>query len=143
LSRIRPSCFHGADNKTRSRRAGPRAVVGGPMSHRITRDLILKALPMAPWRRNSDSDLLHHSDRGSQYASGGFQGLLDAHGIVCSMSGTGNRYDNAARESFFGLLKRARVIHRHYRSRQEARTDLFESMSGSAIASDDVVQLEE
>ncbi len=103
-----------------------RAVVGWSMSHRITRDLVLKALLMALWRRRPSGDLLHHSDRGSQYASGDFQALLDEHGIVCSMSGTGNCYDNAAMESFFGLLKRERVNRQRYRSRQEARSDIFD-----------------
>jgi len=103
-----------------------RAIVGWSMSHRITRDLVLKALMMALWNRNPDSELLHHSDRGSQYASGDFQALLDEHGIVCSMSGTGNCYDNAAMESFFSLLKRERVHRRRYRTRQEARTDVFD-----------------
>ena len=103
-----------------------RAIVGWSMSHRITRDLVLKALLMALWRRNPDSELLHHSDRGSQYASGDFQDLLEAHGIVCSMSGTSNCYDNAAMESFFGLLKRERVNRHRYRTRQEARTDIFD-----------------
>lgn len=103
-----------------------RAIVGWSMSHRITRDLVVKALLMALWRRNPNDELLHHSDRGSQYASGDFQGLLDAHDIVCSMSGTGNCYDNAAMESFFGLLKRERVNRRRYRTRQQARTDTFD-----------------
>jgi putative transposase len=66
-----------------------RAVVGWSMSHRITRDLILMAL----WRRNPDSELLHHSDRGSHYASGDFQELLDTHSIVCPMSSAGSCYD--------------------------------------------------
>ena len=64
-----------------------RAIVGWSMSHRITRDLVLKALLMALWRRHSEEDLVHHSDRGSQYAGSDFQALLDEHGIVCSMSG--------------------------------------------------------
>ena len=70
-----------------------RVIVGWSMSHRITRDLVLKALLMALWRRHPEEDLVHHSDRGSQYASSDFQALLDEHGIVCSMSGTGNCYD--------------------------------------------------
>ena len=70
-----------------------RAIVGWSMSHRITRDLVLKALLMALWRRHPEEDLVHHSDRGSQYAGSDFQALLDEHGIVCSMSGTGNCYD--------------------------------------------------
>jgi len=103
-----------------------RAVVGWSMSHRITRELVLRALLMALWSLHPESGLVHHSDRGSQYASGDFQDLLAAHGIVCSMSGTGNCYDNAAMESFFGLLKRERVNRRRYRTRQEARTDVFD-----------------
>ncbi len=103
-----------------------RAIVGWSMSHRITRDLVLKALLMALWRRRPNGGLIHHSDRGSQYASGDFQALLDEHGITCSMSGTGNCYDNAAMESFFGLLKRERVNRRRYQTRHEARTDLFD-----------------
>lgn len=103
-----------------------RAIVGWSMSHRITRDLVLKALLMALWRRHPNGELMHHSDRGSQYASGDFQNLLEEHGIECSMSGTGNCYDNAAMESFFALLKRERVYRRHYRTRAEARTDVFD-----------------
>jgi len=103
-----------------------RAIVGWSMSHRITRDLVLKALLMALHNRRPSEELLHHSDRGSQYASGDFQSLLDEHGIVCSMSGTGNAYDNAAMESFFALLKRERVNRRRYETRQAARTDVFD-----------------
>ncbi len=69
---------------------------------------------------------MHHSDRGSQYASADFQGLLEELGIVCSMSGTGNCDDNAAMESFCSLLKRERIHRRRYRTRQEARTDVFD-----------------
>ena len=96
------------------------------MSHRINRELVLQALLMALYQRRPDADLMHHSDRGSQYASGDFQALLDENGIECSMSGAGNCYDNAAVESFFALLKRERVHRRHYRTRQEARTDVFD-----------------
>lgn len=103
-----------------------RAVVGWSMSQRMNRDLVLKALLMALWQRRPDGELMHHSDRGSQYASGDFQALLDEHGIVCSMSDTGNCYDNAAMESFFGLLKRERVYRRRYHTRQEARADVFD-----------------
>ncbi len=103
-----------------------KAIVGWSMSHRITRDLVLQALLMALWNRTPGEGLMHHSDRGSQYASGDFQALLDEHGIECSMSGTGNCYDNAAVESWFGLLKRERVHRRHYRTRQEARQDVFD-----------------
>lgn len=103
-----------------------KAIVGWSMSHRITRDIVLRALLMALSARRPDAGLLHHSDRGSQYASGDFQDLLDEHGIECSMSGTGNCYDNAVVESWFGLLKRERVNRRRYATRQEARLDVFD-----------------
>ena len=70
--------------------------------------------------------LLHHSDRGSQYASDDYQRLLAAHGIRCSMSRKGDCYDNAVAESFFGSLKRERVHHERYQTRGQARADLFE-----------------
>ncbi len=103
-----------------------KAIVGWSMSHRITRDIVLRAPLMALSARRPDAGLLHHSDRGSQYASGDFQDLLDEHGIECSMSGTGNCYDNAVVESWFGLLKRERVNRRRYATRQEARLDVFD-----------------
>lgn len=103
-----------------------KAVVGWSMSERIARQLVIKALLMALYRRRPDGALMHHSDRGSQYASSDFQSLLDEHGIQCSMSGAGNCYDNAAVESFFALLKRERVHRRQYRTRNEARTDVFD-----------------
>ncbi len=103
-----------------------KAIIGWSMSHRITRDLVLQALLMALWNRTPEEGLMHHSDRGSQYASGDFQALLTEHGIECSMSGAGNCYDNAVVESWFGLLKRERVHRRHYRTRQEARQDVFD-----------------
>ena len=103
-----------------------RAIVGWSMNTRITRHLALDALVMALGRRPVGDELVHHSDRGSQYASGDFQALLRTHGIVCSMSGAGNCYDNAAVESFFALLKRERVHRRTYATRQQARTDIFD-----------------
>jgi len=102
------------------------AIVGWSMSARLNREIVVKALMMAIWRRNPSGGLLHHSDRGSQYASADFQALLAAHGIACSMSGTGSCYDNAAMESWFGLLKRERVNRRRYRTRKEARLDVFD-----------------
>ena len=103
-----------------------KAIVGWSMSSRLNRDIVVRALMMALWQRKPDEQLMHHSDRGSQYASDDFQDLLAEHGIECSMSGVGNCYDNAAMESWFGLLKRERVNKRHYRTRREARTDVFD-----------------
>jgi putative transposase len=103
-----------------------RKVVGWCTSARLQRDLVLKALTMALGRRTPAPDLIHHSDRGSQYASHDFQGLLRNHGIACSMSGAGNCYDNAVAESFFALLKRERIHRQYYRTRAEARAGVFQ-----------------
>ena len=75
------------------------------MSERVTDDLTLDALDMALARRRPRQGLLHHSDRGSQYASGDYQWVLEQHGIVCSMSRRGNCWENAVAESFFATLK--------------------------------------
>ena len=81
---------------------------------------------MALANRTPTAGLLHHSDRGSQYAATSYQRLLDAHGITTSMSRQGNCWDNACVESFFGTLKRELVYHRHYTTREDARQDIFE-----------------
>jgi putative transposase len=70
--------------------------------------------------------LLHHSDQGSQYTSEQFQRLMADHGIVCSMSRSGNVWDNAAMESFFSSLKTERTANKIYRTRDEARADVFD-----------------
>ena len=103
-----------------------KAIVGWSMSHRLNRDIVISAMVMAISLRKPGADLIHHSDRGSQYASGDFQALLEDHGINCSMSGAGNCYDNAAMESWFRLLKRERVYRRRYKTRAEARLDVFD-----------------
>jgi transposase InsO family protein len=103
-----------------------RAVIGWAMGSRLTADLATTALTMALWRRKPGTGLLHHSDRGGQYASGDYQDLLTDHGITCSMSRKGNCWDNACVESFFGTLKKELVHHRHYRTREEAKQDIFE-----------------
>ena len=103
-----------------------RAVVGWAMAERITRDLVIAALTMAVWRRRPAPGLIAHSDRGSQYAAGDYQAALELHGFLCSMSRKGNCYDNAAMESFFHSLKVEQVHDRRYRTREEARADIFE-----------------
>ena len=103
-----------------------RMVVGWSMSERLKRSLALDALSMAIGRRNPGVGLIHHSDRGSQYASEDYQNVLAKHGMVCSMSRKGDCWDNAVAESFFSRLKSERVCHRLYRSRAEARRDIFE-----------------
>ena len=103
-----------------------RLVVGWAMGTRLTVELAEQALTMALATRNPQAGLLHHSDRGSQYAATRYQRLLDARGITPSMSRTGNCWDNACVESFFGTLKRELVYHRRYETREAARQDIFE-----------------
>jgi putative transposase len=85
-----------------------RVVVGWAMGPSLNRTLVLGALQIAIQRRRPAAGLLHHSDRGSQYASYDYRVLLDAHQLQISMSRTGNCYDNAMMESFFATLKRVR-----------------------------------
>jgi putative transposase len=103
-----------------------RLAVGWAMNERITDDLTLTALRMALARRRPPQGLLHHSDRGSQYASGDYRAALAAHGIVCSMSRRGDCWDNAVAESFFATLKAELVHEATWASRAAARTALFE-----------------
>jgi putative transposase len=103
-----------------------RFVVGWAMSERITDTLTLDALAMALDRRQPPHGLLHHSDRGSQYASGAYRRALAAQGIVCSMSRRGNCWDNAVAESFFATLKIELVREAAWATRAKARTELFE-----------------
>ncbi len=103
-----------------------RRVVGWAMSQRITVELTEQALTMALAKRAPTAGLLHHSDRGSQYAAMSYQRVLDAYGLIPSMSRKGNCWDNACVESFFGTLKRELVYQRRYVTREEARQDIFE-----------------
>ena len=81
---------------------------------------------MALANRTPLAGLLHHSDRGSQYAAASYQLLLTTDGITTSMSRRGNCWDNACVESFFGTLKRELVYHRHCATREDATQDIFE-----------------
>jgi putative transposase len=103
-----------------------RRVVGWSMSERIDRQLALDALRMALAQRRPARGLIHHSDRGSQYASGDYQQLLAKHGLRGSMSRRGDCWDNAVAESFFASLKLELVYQVQWRSRPEARTAIFE-----------------
>jgi len=103
-----------------------RAVVGWAMSERITAELSNDALVMAVWKRKPNKGLMVHSDRGSQYASGLYQKTIKKHGFICSMSRKGNCWDNAPSESFFHTLKVELTHHRRYRTRQEAKQEIFE-----------------
>ena len=103
-----------------------RRVVGWSMSAGMTAQLVTDALVMAIWRRGKPEALLHHSDQGSQYSSEQFQRLMADHGVTCSMSRSGNVWDNAAMESFFSSLKTERVARKVYRTRDQARADVFD-----------------
>ena len=103
-----------------------RRVVGWSMDSCIDRSLALDALSMALMTRRPEPGLLHHSDRGVQYASKEYQAQLRTHGMICSMSRKGDCWDNAVAESFFSTLK-AELVHRtDYVSRSQARASVFE-----------------
>lgn len=103
-----------------------RRIVGWSMDRWMSRHLVVDALRMAINARQPTGTLIHHSDRGGQYSSDDFRNELKKYGIKPSMSSTGNCYDNAVVESFFGALKRERVNRVRYRTREQARADLFE-----------------
>ncbi len=103
-----------------------RKMVGWSMSATMKTTLVEDALKMAVARRHPEAGVLHHSDRGSQYACGEYRTLLAAHGFEGSMSRTGNCYDNAVMESFWGTLKTELVYHEKYLTREQARQSIFE-----------------
>jgi transposase InsO family protein len=103
-----------------------RAVVGWAMSESLSRELALRALDMALTTRRPLSGLVHHSDRGCQYASADYQHALAANGLVCSMSRKGDCWDNAVAESFFATLKTELVNEADFATRAQARTAIFD-----------------
>lgn len=103
-----------------------RRIVGWSMSASLGAQLVIDAMQMALAQRRPSAGLMHHSDRGSQYASCDFRQLLDDHEIVCSMSRRGNCYDNAPTESFFGKLKAEWVHGQHYHTHAEAKQHIFQ-----------------
>ena len=103
-----------------------REVVGWSIKPRMTADIVMDALSMAWFRRQPAPGLMHHSDRGSQYASHVFQARLHEYGMVCSMSRKANCWDNAPTESFFNSLKNERVHGTRYDTRAAAQADLFD-----------------
>lgn len=106
--------------------AWSRKIVGWSMDTTMKAQLVCDALDMALARRRPAAGLLHHSDRGSQYACEKYQLLLSEHDITCSMSRPGNCYDNAMKESFWSTLKREAIGERVFESIAEARAALFE-----------------
>ena len=107
-----------------------RQIVGWAMADTLASCLVEKAFCMAVQTRQSVAGLLHHSDRGSQYAGDPYQVLLASYQMQVSMSRTGNCFDNAPMESFFSTLKVEQVHFQDYASRKEARTDIFAYIEG-------------
>ena len=103
-----------------------RKIVGWSMAEHMRAELVSQALDMALVTRRPSPGLLHHSDRGVQYACGDYRQLLQSNDLACSMSRTGNCYDNAAMESFWSTLKRERVHRHQYATREEATQSIFE-----------------
>lgn len=103
-----------------------RKVVGMSMSERLKKEVVVVALNQALGRRDVSGELLHHSDKGCQYTSSEFQGLLKKRGITCSMSGTGICFDNAVAESFFHTLKTEHIYFQTYETREQAKRSIFE-----------------
>ena len=107
-----------------------RKVVGWSMREHMRAELTIAALTMALQRRRPGPGLIHHSDRGSQYAAGDYRKILQAAAITPSMSRKANCWDNAPMESFFGTLKTELVHQREYPDRDTARRDLFAYIEG-------------
>jgi len=105
-----------------------RRVIGWSMQPTMTAQLVTDALVMAIWRRGKPEAVLHHSDRGSPYTSEPFQRLLADQGLACDMSRSGNCWDNAAMESFFSSLKTERTARTTYRTRDQAKADVFDDI---------------
>ncbi len=103
-----------------------RRVIGWSVADHMRTELVLGAFEMAVGQRVPEPNLIHHSDRGSQYASGGYRGALTAHGILCSMSRKGDCWDNACVESFLATLKTELIHRRPWPTMQEARLAIHE-----------------
>ncbi len=100
-------------------------IVGWSMSNRMTKELVITALENARRKRGNPRGVIIHSDRGSQYCSKMYRGLLDRYGFKCSMSRKGNCWDNAPMESFWGKLKQEWLNGKHFKTREEARREVF------------------
>jgi putative transposase len=103
-----------------------RKVVGWSMSDDLGSDSVIQALQTALHRRRPEPGLIHHSDRGVQYACREYRHVLEEHGVIRSMSRSGNCYDNALAESFFASFKGERVNRRNYATKEQARSSVFE-----------------
>ncbi len=107
-----------------------RRVVGWAMSEHLGGELTRAALAMALMRRRPAADLVHHSDRGSQYTASAYQALLAVHGVAASMSRAGDCYDNALAESFMATLKTELIDRQPWPTRRAARRAIFDWIEG-------------
>lgn len=103
-----------------------RRVAGWSMKAEMTAPLVTDAFVVTIWRRGKPDVLLYHSDQDSQYTSEQFQSPMANHGLTCSMSRSGNVWENAAMESFFSSLKTERTARKVYRTRDDAKADVFD-----------------
>lgn len=103
-----------------------RRIIGWSMDAAMTAGLVLRAMDMAINTRRPDAGLMHHSDRGVQYTCGRYREFLSTHGITVSMSRTGDCYDNAVVESFWGKLKTEMIYHQRFATREQARAAVFD-----------------
>lgn len=106
-----------------------RQIVGWAMSERMKKQLVLDALAMAYWRRKPPEGLLHHSDRGSQYACPDYRKRLESYGMQASMSRKGNCWDNAPTERFFRSLKSERLTACRFATRNEAKLEILDYLT--------------
>jgi putative transposase len=103
-----------------------RMIIGWSMKTTLAKEIVLDALLMALWRRAPEHDVVIHSDQGSQYSSDEWNRFCKTHGLVPSMSRRGNCYDNAAAESFFSSLKKEKIRRHIFKTREEARAQIFD-----------------
>ena len=103
-----------------------RRVVGWAAAHHMQTELVLNAFDMAVARRSPADGIIHHSDRGSQYASSAYQRALTRYGMVCSMSRKGDCWDNAVVESFFGTLKTEVINRQSWTTRKSAKEAIID-----------------
>ncbi len=108
----------------------PRRVIGWAVSNSLKRNLPIEALQRAIALRQPPPGVIHHSDRGSQYCSNDYRASLEDHGFLASLSGKGNRHDNAAVETFFKSLKAELIWRNQYETRAQAQNDSFSDTNG-------------
>jgi len=103
-----------------------RKIIGWSMKSTLAKEIVLDALLMAVWRRSPKQEVIIHSDQGSQYGSDEWNRFCKTHGLNTSMSRRGNCYDNAAVESFFSSLKKEKIRRYIFKTREEARAEVFD-----------------